>query len=224
MIRRPPAVLALAARLGATLEPALSRVSLRQTGLMRDHPGARDMAFKAAQTIDLNQTAFEWRASTGPFGCVAVTDAFRNEIGALDVRVLGLIPLAHLAGGGPIAKGEVMRYLAELAWAPDAILRNPFLTWVVVNAKTLRVSAGHGTARGEVELRLDADGRIAEVVASGRPRLEGKLTVERPWAGAFSDYRRHQGRWIPFAGEVSWTLEGMPFVYWQGRLTSWVAT
>jgi hypothetical protein len=114
-----------------------------------------------------------------------------------------------------------MRYLAELAWAPDAILGNPLLAWTVVGERMLRVSAGHGQARGEVELQIDESGRIAGVLAKDRPRKEASGFVERPWRGRFFDYRQRQGRWLPFAGEVGWVLEGQTFTAWEGTLLSW---
>jgi len=45
--------------------------------------------------------------------------------------------------------------------------------------------------------------------------------VERPWRGGFSDYRWHQGRLIPFQGEVGWTANEREFVVWRGELTGW---
>jgi hypothetical protein len=42
-----------------------------------------------------------------------------------------------------------------------------------------------------------------------------------PWRGRFSDYRQHEGRWIPFAGEVAWEIEGKHEVYFEGQIESW---
>jgi hypothetical protein len=42
-----------------------------------------------------------------------------------------------------------------------------------------------------------------------------------PWRGRFSDYRRHFGRWLPFAGEVGWEIDGKEIVYWQGKIADW---
>jgi hypothetical protein len=217
----PREVRDLAARLGATHGAPSSTVTLTQRGSMRDRPGGREMRFRASQTIDLRRPAFEWRASTGPFGCISVLDALRDGEAELQARAFGLLRIAGVKGGAAAAKGEIMRYLAELAWAPDAILRNPSLAWAVIDGRTLRVSAGQERARGEVELRLDADGRIAHVRAQDRPRKEGSGFVERPWHGRFSDYRQHQGRWLPFAGEVGWVLHERSFVAWRGEMLSW---
>lgn len=221
----PREVHELAARLGGTRGASLSSVTLTQRGTMRDLPASREMRFRAAQTIDLRRPEFEWRASTGPFGCISVLDALRDGSEAdLEVRAFGLLRIASVKGGAAAAKGEVMRYLAELAWAPDAILRNPSLAWTVVDSRTLRVSAGQDQARGEVELRLDENGRITRVLAEDRPRKEASGFVERPWRGRFFDYREHQGRWLPFAGEVGWVLDGQTFTAWHGMLLSWAIT
>lgn len=217
----PPEVRALALRLGAVRDPAPARVTLAQAGRMRDGPTDRFAPFSARQGIDLRQPAFTWRARTGPLGCVSVTDALQDGEARLEVRFLGLLRLAGLRGGEEAAKGELMRYLAELAWAPDAILSNPSLSWRVLDERTLRVAAGHGAARAEVELGLDGEGRIASARADDRPRHEGGRFVPRPWRGRFHDHRRHEGRWLPFAGEVGWQVDGRWFTVWQGRIERW---
>jgi len=216
----PAAVLDLARRLGVEQGEG-HRVALTQVGTMRNAPTGREMKFTATQSIDLHRPQFEWRARTGPLGLISVTDALKHDEGRLEVRAFGLVRIAHESGGAQLAKGEIMRYLAEIAWAPDAIVDNPHLTWVVVNEAKLSVAYGGGSAHAEVELTLDADGRIGSVFAPDRPRKEGTGFVERPWQGRFLDYRRHEGRWLPFGGEVGWTIGATEFVAWRGELTGW---
>lgn len=217
----PQAVRDLARRLGATGKASLSSVMLTQRGTMRDRPAGREIGFRASQTIDLQQTEFEWRAAFGPFGCISVTDALKSGEAELNVRAFRGLRIGGAQGGTAAAKGEIMRYLAELVWAPDAILCNATLTWTVIDDRTLRVSAGHGERRGEVELRLDETGRIDSVAAQDRPRKEGSRFVERPWRGHFCNYRKHQGRWLPFSGEVGWVLDEGAFIAWRGEVLSW---
>jgi len=217
----PGAVRALAERLGAMGAPPLSTVTLTQSGTMRGAPESRPLRFTASQSIELRRCAFSWRANVGPLGCVSVVDALEESEPRLDLRLLRVIPLGSATASPALTKGETMRYLAELAWAPDAILMNAELDWRVVDERRLRVGAGQGEARGEVTLRLDTLGRIAEVAAEDRPREEGDGFVERPWRGRFGDYRQHQGRWIPFAAEVDWVLEGQPFTTWSGVIHNW---
>jgi hypothetical protein len=176
-------------------------VSLTQKGEMRN--GAEDSfrTFQARQTIEVARTEFRWLASTGPLGAVKIENGLSGSEGHLKVRLFGHIPLAEMGGGVLLTRGEIMRYLAELAWAPDAMLANTSLDWQVRDSQTIRVCAGKGQARGEIELHLAADGLIASV--SGlRPRVENGAVVERLWQVRFSDYRRRDGRQIPFDGEV----------------------
>ncbi|MGN6142068.1 MAG: DUF6544 family protein [Mesorhizobium sp.] len=216
----PTAVMDLAHRLGASPEFCIA-VRLTQSGTMQDKPEARTMHFSAVQRILLQRPEFEWTARTGPLGLISVTDALRGGEPHLAVKALGWIPVASAPPDPQVAKGEMMRYLAELAWAPDAILQNPYLVWRVLDQDRLSVSLDSGSARAEIEIGLDREGRIFSVFAPDRPRKEGSRFVERPWSGRFSNYRRHAGRWLPFSGEVGWELGGEEFIAWRGELTSW---
>ena len=198
-----------------------SSVMLTQTGTMRDQPDDREMRFRAHQTIALRQPAFRWQASTGPFGCISIIDAFENGAATLQVRAVGLFRLANIKGGAAAAKGEAMRYLAELAWAPDAIRDNPHLEWSVSDAETFSVGLRLGAERVAVQMKLDARGRIASVSAPDRPRKEASGFIERPWFGRFFDYREHLGRWLPYSAEAGWVLDGHEFVAWRGNIRSW---
>ena len=61
----PSEVSDLAHRLGAQPVSEKTIVSLTQVGAMRDAPTARDMKFKARETIHLLRPEFEWRAKSG---------------------------------------------------------------------------------------------------------------------------------------------------------------
>jgi hypothetical protein len=217
----PETVRSLALRLGAMNDTAAFSVVLAQRGTMRGGPTSRWMWFRAMQTIDLCGPNFEWHASTGPFGMIRVVDALRDGEAELDVRALRYLRIGGVRGGRDAAKGEIMRYLAELAWSPDAILHNHALSWSVGDEQTLRVSAECRGVRAEVELRLDENGRVGSVFAPDRPRMEGSRFVERPWHGRLFDYRQHEGRCLPFRGEVGWVLDGYDVVVWRGELLSW---
>jgi hypothetical protein len=216
----PPAVLALAERLGVSGK-AGSSVALTQSGRMRNDARSRWMPFTAQQMISLTECEFDWRARTGPAGLVSVVDRFGGGEGALEVKALGFIPLARVAGTPDVARGELMRYLAELPWAPAAILLNRHLAWRELPDGRLIVSASTPATTAEIELALDANGRIATAFAPDRPRAVKQGFVALPWRGRFSDYRQVGGIWIPFAGEVSWEAD-QGEAGWQGRIESWV--
>jgi hypothetical protein len=218
----PSAVQDLARRCGASGDAGDGRqVVLTQTGVMRPSAGKPWAPFKARQTIAVERSQFTWRATTGPFGAVAITDALEETGAKLTVVALGFIPLARVAPDAALAKGELQRYLAELPLVPDAIVSNRALAWEVVDAQTLRVSAQACGVRAHVDLALGSDGLVASASAPDRPRLEGANTTERPWSGRFSDYRLHKGRRIPFCAEAAWTLDGQELVYWRGAMETW---
>lgn len=220
--RLPAAVYDLAIRLGVKPGDNRSGVKLTQTGRMKRKLGAESwMAFAATQTISTCACEFDWRAKFGPFGMISARDALERGEGRLDIMALGVIPITRADRTPALVRGELMRYLAELAWAPDAILRNTALRWRAEGPSTLAVSAGAGPTASEVILSLDSDGRVAGAYAPDRPRSVAASFLPTPWRGRFSDYRRHETRWIPFAGEVAWEIDGKPETYWQGRIERW---
>lgn len=219
LVELPREVRDLALRLGASEKRAVSIVTLEQRGTMRTAPGASPMQFTARQTIATEAVEFEWRAKSGLFGTLSVTDYLRADSWGVRVRLLGLIPIVTSIDNPAAMKGETMRYLAELPWAPDAILNNSRLVWRVVNAHSFAVSSRDGA--GEVILRLSPDGLVGAIEAKDRPRLEGDVTVERPWQGVFSDYRCFEGRTVPTRGAVSWILPTGAFKTWEGEVTGW---
>jgi hypothetical protein len=83
------------------------------------------------------------------------------------------------------------------------------------------VSAGSGETAAEVMFTLDSDGRIAGTIAPDRPRSVTTPLLPTPWRGRLSDYRQHEGRWLPFAAEIAWEIDGQEVVYWQGRMDNW---
>ncbi len=195
-----------------------------QIGRMKAKTEAKSwMSFTAKQSISTRKCAFDWRARAGPFGIVSGRDALEDGEGRFDITALGFIPIARAEHTTALVRGELMRYLAELPWAPDAILQNSALRWRVAGADQFVVSAGAGETAVEVVLNLDTEGRIAGAFAPDRPRSATAPVLPTPWRGRFSDYRRHAGRLLPFAGEVGWEVDGKECVYWQGRLEHWEA-
>lgn len=221
--RLPAAVHGLALRLGADQEAQRSSVHLTQSGRMKPPGAASWMSFRATQTISTTECAFDWRARGGPFGVVSARDALADGEGRFDVMALGIVPISRVEHSAALVRGELMRYLAELPWAPDAILLNAGLRWRVDGPDTIAVSAGDGETGAEVTLSLDGEGRVLQAFAPDRPRSATAPTLPTPWRARFSDYRRHDGMWLPFAGEVAWEIDGALATYWQGRIESWEA-
>jgi hypothetical protein len=219
----PPEVAALANTSGAQSEKPASCVQITQTGQMWMSPDAKPVKFTAQQTIATTPSGFIWRAIINPLRLIMVADYFVDGQGGLDVRLLGAVPLANEIGTVEANLGEILRYLAELPWNPDAILYNTELDWAVLDAQTIKVAFRAVGPRAEIIFKLNSDGLIETALAESRPYTNGKQKLDRPWHGRFWDYQRIDGRLMPLQGEVAWVLDGQDCIYWRGKVTSWTA-
>jgi len=201
-------------------DPLPGRVRLTQVGEMWMKRGGRAMPFRATQEYDVAEVAFSWRARfpLAPLVWLEVVDSFEAGEGALAARLWGRLRVMH--SEGPMTNaGEAMRYLAELAWVPYAMVGNASLEIRLAGQDAVDVTTRVGDGAISVQLRFDASGDIAGVSAPARPRLVGKEPVETPWGGSFSDYRVVGGVRIPTRAEVYWDLPNGRFTYFRGTVT-----
>jgi hypothetical protein len=193
-------------------------VRVEQTGEMMLKRGASPRPFIATEDFALDRVAFAWRARfpmLWPFS-IKVTDSYDGHDGLLEIRLAGL-PLQRKRGPA-LAKGEAFRYLAEIGWAPQAILWNPTLEWRQREERTVELATSAGGERIAVELLFNDAGEIAQTIAR-RPRLEAG-NVATPWIGTYHDYRELGGVRVPISGEVRWELPEGSFTYWRGTVRS----
>jgi hypothetical protein len=196
------------------------QVRISQRGEMWLKPGGRGMAFLATQSFAIERVAFWWRARFPLVGPLALTvvDEYVDGDGQLAVRLLGL-PLQRQRGAETVS-GEALRYLAELAFAPPAILHNRELEWRDLDERTAEVAT---TVRGErltVKLEVDNDGDIVHASSEMRRYKVGDEWVPTPWGGDFRDYQSFGGLRIPSSGEAYWQLAEGRYVYWRGTVIS----
>jgi hypothetical protein len=76
------------------------------------------------------------------------SSTYESGNGLLEALLFGSLRLAR-AAGPEISRGELTRYLAELPWAPHAMLHDPFLVWRELDPGTIEVSAESTGARPE---------------------------------------------------------------------------
>lgn len=219
----PPIVADFARRNGANLDGMPRVASFHQTGELRIRKGGAFRSFLAWQVVALGRAGFLWEArQTGASPVwVRVLDAYIGAEGWLEVWLFGTIPLKK-AEGDAVSLGEAYRYLAELPWAPDAILGNPDLAWRVTgpDAAEVRMTVQEGVAR--VRFGFDAAGDIVTMEAEGRPALdEDGRTVNRDWRGRYDDYAWIGGRRVPQSGEVGYVYTSGYEAYFRGRISDY---
>ena len=219
----PGPVRSVALRAGAGQGGAIRAVRLKQRAEMQLDASKPWQPLSARQVISVSTPGFSWLACSrkGPVAVLSILDAYVAGSGLLQARLFGAIPLAD-AHGPDLSRGEAMRYLAELPWAPDAILVNPDIEWSVAMDGWIeaRLSLEAGTAL--VRLRANDHGEIVEITAKDRPaRLPDGTTALMDWRGLFSAHAEMGGRRIPLAGEVGYVVDGNYRPYWRGRITSY---
>lgn len=219
----PEPVRALAERLGCESTGGAPTVRLSQIGRLRSGANASWTQYRASQTIASDECRFSWIARTGLFGLVRIEDALDHGAGRLTVTALGCLPVMRAPTCAALDRSEMMRYLAEIVWAPDAILRNRQLQWDVSGDRFLAVSCRTSGPPATVTFALDENGRIAVVKAADRPMFVAGGFRPACWFGRVFDYRRHAGYWLPFRAAVGWEIDGQPVVCWEGQLVEWVA-
>ncbi len=178
-------------------------VRIVQKGEMTLKPDGRPLPFDAVEELAVGEVGFTWRAKVhvAPFVSIRVVDAYRAGKGSLDARLFGL-PVARGRGQETNA-GQAMRYLAELAWVPQALTANSALEWHQLEDDIVEVATCAGSSEVAVALRFDRNGDILAVFGD-RPHREGRRFVPRHWIGIYGDYAELGGSASPplprFAG------------------------
>jgi hypothetical protein len=125
----PQIMRAFAARNGATVggPPLVVSQQADEMKLSQDQPF---FAVAARQVSGTRDPGFVWEATAllAHMVPIRVVDAHAEGKGWLEVRIAGAMPVAN-ATGPESDKGEMMRFLSELAWNPDAILNAAALKW-----------------------------------------------------------------------------------------------
>lgn len=217
----PEVVRARAVFNGAGQDGALRAVRLTQEAEFRRSADSDWGPMPAVQHMGLGAAAFVWDArAPGPvLPSFTVIDAYVGGRGLLRANLFGAIPVAN-AQAPVFDRAEAMRYLAELPWAPDAVLGNPQVTWREMEDGS--IEAGLDTSSGPVSVlfTLDENGDFAEMVAIRPDQRPDGTEFSREWRGRYSDYDWLGGRRLPLAGEVGYVEDGTYWAYWRGRITS----
>ncbi len=174
----------------------------------------------AVQHMGLGVAGFVWHARAPGVALprFTVIDAYVGGRGILRANLLGSIPVAN-SSGPVIDRSEAMRYLAELPWAPDAILGNPEIRWS--EREDGRVEAALDTPSGRVSILygFDEAGDIVETNGLRPDTGTDGAEIVREWRGSFGAYAEVGGRRIPTRGEVGYVEDGTYWAYWRGRVT-----
>lgn len=202
-------------------EVKAERIWIRQQGVFNlSEEGERWAPFSAEQVTSLAEPGFDWdaRVRMAPGVTVFVRDSYAAGEGLTEARVFGLWPVAHVRGGGAIAEGQLLRFLAETPWYPMVLLPGGLVEWSGVDERSARATLRHGPLRVSMVFTFGEDDSVMAVRAEARGRMSQGRFVPTPWQGRFWNYAYRDGVWVPQEGEVSWILTSGPQPYWRGRI------
>jgi hypothetical protein len=193
------------------------------------HEGSFDMGetidrwkpFSSDQKVVTRRPGFDWdgRVAMAPGLPVRVHDAYVAGEGILNASVLGLFPVVDMRGAGQVAEGELMRFFAEAAWYPTALLPSQGVRWEAVDDRSALATLTEGDISVTMLFTFDEQGLIETVHAEARGRTVGGEVIPTPWRGRFWNYEERGGMRVPLDGEVAWLLPEGDKPYWRGRIT-----
>jgi hypothetical protein len=204
-------------------QPMVSAVHVVLSGTINMSAiGEKWKRFTSTQLVVAQRPGFDWegRIEMMPGLTARVHDAYIAGEGVLHATLFGLVSLANLRGTPEIAQGELMRFLAEAAWYPTALLPSQGVQWKAADDFSAKATLKDGETALTLLFRFDENGLIKSARAEARGRTVAGVVVPTPWEVQWTSYELRDGMCIPTEGEVAWLLPEGPKPYFRGRITS----
>jgi hypothetical protein len=200
----------------------VSAATVQMTGTFNlSATGDQWVPFTSRQRVTTRSPGFLWYAQMAllPGLTVRVIDSYIVGNGLLKASAQGLFTMADMQGGEDMARGEFMRWFAETVWYPTALLPSQGVQWQAVNERSANATLVDGRVSLTLLFSFNNAGLIESFRAAARGGMVGKVMVQAPWEGRFSNYQTHNGMSTPFAGEVAWMRPEGCKPYFRGSVT-----
>ncbi|HYN87633.1 MAG TPA: DUF6544 family protein [Ardenticatenaceae bacterium] len=177
--------------------------------------------FLSDQKVVTRRPGFDWngRVAMMPGLPVRVHDSYVAGEGMLHASLLGLFTVVDMRGTRDVDEGELMRFFAEAAWYPTALLPSQGVRWEAAGDSSAYATLQEGDITLTMLFTFDEQGLIHTVRAEARGRTVGGEVVPTPWRGRFWNYQERGGMLVPLDGEVAWLLPEGEKPYWRGHIT-----
>jgi len=204
-------------------QPIIGAVTVDLAGTFNlSATGEQWKPFTSRQRVVTRRPGFLWDAQMAMFPGVPVrvVDGYITGEGLLHAAVLGLFTVADVHDGGEIARGELMRFFAEMAWYPTALLPSQGVRWEAMDDTSANATIVDGPLTVNLVFRFNDAGLIDSVHAEARGAMVGMEMVMAPWEGSWSNYQSHDGMMVPTTGEAAWLRPEGRKPYFHGTVTS----
>jgi hypothetical protein len=224
----PAALVSLPAPVRRYLAAVLTPGQPRIAAVRIEHSGMFNMGesdeqwrpFRSTQRVVADRPGFVWNARIrmAPGITARVHDAYVAGTGILHAALFGLITVADAPDTPELARGELMRFLAEAAWYPTVLLPGNGDTWRAVDDHSADATLTDGETTVTLRFFFGSDDLIEGVYAESRGRTVGEATEPTPWEGKFTNYRERDDMLVPIDGDVGWVLPEGRRSYWRGHI------
>lgn len=202
-------------------QPIIGAASIEMAGSINMSATAEQWkTFTSHQRVVTRRPGFLWDAQVAMFpGAPArVVDSYVAGEGRLIAKLLGLVTVVDAHGGGELARGEFMRFFAEAAWYPTALLPSQGVRWQAAGDASANATIVDGPITLTLLFRFNESGLIDSVRAESRGAGVGRDMVMLPWDCACSNYQRQDGMLIPMTGEAAWVRSEGRKAYFVGNV------
>jgi len=200
-------------------QPLVLRARVRHEGEFALKPNEW-RPFTSRELFTVAPPGFVWDASIRmlPFFPVRVRDRYFGGEASMLGAVAGVVKLVDQSGTPGLAAGALLRYLAEGAWFPTALLPCEGVQWTAIDDSTARATLADGAVRVSMDAHFAATGEMVRLTAVRERDVNG-TSVPTPWEALHSrELLSVDGMKIPASGEVSWLLPEGRHSYWRGRV------
>lgn len=204
-------------------QPIVSAATVEHAGTFNlKQSGQQWKAFSSRQRVVTRRPGFVWNARIVmvPGVAVYVHDAYVGGEGILSPAVLGLFSLSNPVEPAALAQGELVRFFAEAAWYPTALLPSQGVRWEAVDEHSAKATLADGSLSVTMLVRFGETGLIESASVEARAAMVGKAIVMTPWEGRMSNYQMRDGMLVPLTGEASWLHPDGRAPYWRGTISS----
>jgi hypothetical protein len=196
--------------------PGPTRLHVR--GSICRAPGGRWTDWEGHQSFGAAGLGFRWQARLrlAWVAWVDAEDRLDGEGGYGGARLFGVVPVGS-AHGPDVTRSQLVRNLAELAFAPLAASRALGLVWSADGDDVFALAAPGIDADAVVRFTVDAAGDVRSAWSPDRPREHGRSGyLHEPYRLAFDGHERlSSGERIPLRASGTFETADGDWPYWR---------
>lgn len=196
-------------------------MDMKHTGQMRLDPESdKWLSARATQRVGLIQPGFAWQveADVAPGLNVLGLDSFIDGSAGMQIKVLGVLPVANVRDTEEVNESTLHRYLLEMGWYPQMALHKD-IRWTEIDANRAKATMAVMGVQASVVIEINEKGQF--VASKAHRYYDGNKPLKRiPFEGHAGQHAVFDGVEIPSEMEAVWILDKGPFKWYKVKVES----